>query len=100
MDRYRTKLDGWLREICANVYFQPPPNLQLKYPCAIYRLSSEDVAYASNIRYKRHKVYEVIVVDRNPDTDLPDKVAELPYCGFSRSYQADGLNHYAYTIHI
>ena len=93
MDRYRKKLDDWLKEIFANVYFQPPPSLQLKYPCAIYRLSSEDVAYASNIRYKRHKVYEVIVVDRNPDT-------ELPYCGFSRSYQADGLNHYAYTIHI
>jgi len=40
----------------------------------------------------------VTVIDRNPDSDLPGKVAELPMCTFNRFFTADNLNHDVYTI--
>lgn len=100
MDQYRTKLDGWLKGICSNVYFQPPSSIQMKYPCIRYTLSSENIRHADNKKYTKHKRYSVTVIDRNPDSLLPDRVGDLPYCSLERTYFADGLNHFVYTIYI
>jgi hypothetical protein len=39
-----------------------------------------------------------MVIDRNPDSELPDKVIELPLCKFDRFYTADNLNHTVFTL--
>ncbi len=44
------------------------------------------------------KRYQVTVIDRNPDTELPDKVVELPMSEFSRAFMADNLNHYVINL--
>lgn len=100
MDRYRSKLDGWLKNIFSNVYFQPPPSIQMHYPCAVYEFTSNFIQHASNAPHIWHKRYQIKVIDRNPDTELPDLVQMLPYCSLDRTYQADGLNHYIFTIYI
>lgn len=81
-----------------NVYFQPPPNLKMEYPCIIYRRDSDDTTFSDNILYHRKIQYQVVYVDRNPDSIIPQKLAELPLSKFDRFYTSDNLNHDVYKI--
>jgi len=82
-----------------NVYFQPPSNIQLKYPCIIYQREYVHMQYADNSPYKNKKRYQVTVVDQNPDSEIPDKIAALPLCFFNRFFVSDGLNHDIYHLY-
>jgi hypothetical protein len=81
-----------------NVYFQPPPSIQLKYPCIVYHREYEQVNHADDIPYKRRKRYMVTVIDRDPDSVIPDKISELPMCSYDRFYTSDNLNHDVYKL--
>lgn len=84
-----------------NVYFQPPASLKLSYPCVVYsRNPAASKRNANNKLYMSSDRYEVIVIDRDPDTEIPDKIIHhFPMCSFDREYTADNLNHYAFTIY-
>lgn len=80
------------------VYFQPPANIAMVYPCIVYNLDNAKTEFADNNPYRFTKRYQVTVIDRNPDTKIPDDVAKLPMCIFNRFYTADNLNHYVFNI--
>lgn len=82
----------------SNVYFQPPSTIKLQYPCIIYQLSNENVLYSDNIRYKHAIRYQVTFIDSDPDTEIPDKIRQLPYTSFERRYTSDNLNHDVFSI--
>jgi hypothetical protein len=44
------------------------------------------------------KKYQLTVIDRDPDSILPDKMEELDYCQFNRFFTADNLNHWVFTL--
>jgi hypothetical protein len=81
------------------VYFQPPETLKLTYPCIVYQREAEDVKYANNRLYTHKKRYQVTVIDKNPDSEIPDKIRQLPYSSFNRHYTADNLNHDVYDVY-
>ena len=83
-----------------NVYFQPPENVKLKYPAVIYSRSNINNRFADNAVYSQKEVYEAVVIDKNPDSEIVDKVSELPLCRFGRHYKSENLNHYAFTIYF
>lgn len=99
MLRSRLGLDEIFRSIAPNVYFQPPESIKMKYPCIIYNLDNYDTEYADNKPYIVTKRYMVTVVDKDPDSEIKDNVALLPYCEFSRSFTKDNLNHYIFEIY-
>lgn len=76
-----------------NVYFQPPSTISMSYPCIVYNRNNAKTDFADNEAYKNKKRYQVIVIDQNPDSKIPDKVAALPMCTFNRFYAVDNLNH-------
>lgn len=82
-----------------HVYFQPPETVKLLYPCILYKLSTDLPRHADNIKYFNMKCYTVTVIDRNPDSDIPDLVAKLPYCRFDRFYAVDYLNHFVFELY-
>lgn len=82
------------------VYFQPPANIQMQYPAIVYQRDNEDVDYADNTPYSRTKRYSVTVIDRDPDSEIPNKVGQLPMSSFSRYFAKDDLNHDVYTLYI
>lgn len=84
----------------GNVYFQPPESLQMKYPCIVYSRNRTDDKFADNKRYLHKKRYSVKVIDKNPDSAIPDKIAQLPLCSFDRHYTADNLNHDVYNLYF
>lgn len=100
MGRPRLELQALLKEIVDNVYFQPPPNVRLVYPCIVYARDNADVSYADNSPYRRTKSYTVTVIDRNPDSDIPEKVSELPLSSFNRFFTSNDLNHDVYTLYF
>ena len=82
-----------------NVYFQPPASIQMKYPAIVYSRTVIDNVHANNNVYLQFPGYEVIVIDRNPDSEIVHKVSQLPNCRFDRHYTADNLNHDAFTLY-
>jgi hypothetical protein len=80
------------------VYFQPPPNVQMDYPCIVYKRDYELTRFADDKPYARKKRYLVTVIDRNPDSDIPDKVADLPMCVYDRFYTTENLNHDVFKL--
>lgn len=81
-----------------NVYFQPPANVMMTYPCIVYRRDFAESEFADNSPYRYTKRYQVTVIDRDPDSVIPDKVAVLPMCSFNRFFTADNLNHDVFNI--
>lgn len=98
--RNRLDLQSLLEGLCDNVYFQPPGNDKIKYPCIVYRRDNRAIQYADNEPYGNTIRYLVTVIDRNPDSDIPDKVAALPMSSFNRAYIAEMLNHDVYHVYF
>lgn len=98
MARDRLQLHELLKSLTANVYFQPPPNIKMVYPAIVYKRDQAETLFADNNPYRFYKRYQVTVIDGNPDSEIPEKVAGLPLCAFERHFTADNLNHDVYNI--
>lgn len=98
----RLQLQSLLEELLGSrhVYFQPPANVQIEYPCIVYAKDSADTRFADNNPYRSTKRYLVTVIDRNPDSEIPDKVAALPMTIFSRWFPADNLHHDVFNLYF
>lgn len=94
----RQQLHEILTAITTHVYFQPAENVRLEYPCIIYQRDYAETKFADNEPFNVTKRYMVTVIDRDPDSDIPDEVAKLPMSTFNRFFTADGLNHDVYQV--
>lgn len=84
-------IDGW---------YQPPETVEMEYPCFVFQLDKAAANYADNSIYQYMKRYKVTVIDREPDSVIPDKMLSLPYCSFDRFYTASNLNHWVYILYF
>lgn len=82
-----------------NVYFQPPTNIKMKYPAIVYQRDAIEAMFADNLPYKLDERYSIMVIDPDPDSKIPGKIAQLPSCHHARRFTADNLNHDVFTIH-
>jgi hypothetical protein len=80
------------------VYFQSPSEDKMVYPCILYSIDEEAAKYADNNPYSLTFGYQVTVIDRNPDSVIPKKVARLPMSSYRRFFVVDGLNHTVYRL--
>lgn len=98
----RVQLHQILKDILEsnNVYFQPPQSLHMQYPAIVYKRNSGDTQFASNKPYIHVVSYTITVIDPNPDSFIPNKIAMLPMCIRDRFYTADNLNHDVFSIYF
>lgn len=82
------------------VYFQPPETAKMVYPCIVYNRDPAWTDSANNGLYRRIQRYQVTVIDRNPDSLIPDKVAELSYTRETSCFSTAGLNHNVFSIYF
>ena len=82
-----------------NVYFQPPENLKLKFPCIIYEHDNNEVWHADNKKYSKCRRYQVTVIDKDPDTEIPERLDDLQFASFNRRFTADNMNNIVYTVY-
>lgn len=95
----RMNLSEYFHEICENVYYQPPESKKINYPCIIYERRTGDTLFADDNPYRFSMSYNVTVIDKDPDSDLPEKVANLPMCRMDRCFTSDNLNHSVFVIY-
>ena len=100
MARTRLDLQDFLEKQLGsrNVYFQPPPSIQLHYPAIIYELADIRNIPADDSTYSQHTAYQLTVIDEDPDSDISKIVSWFPRCRFNRSYASDNLNHFVYIL--
>ena len=98
----RLSLQGILEELLGSdhVYFQPPEDLKMTYPAIVYNLDDYYTLHADNQVYRKKRKYEVTAIYRNPDDDLPDKLADLVLCNFQRQFISENLIHDVYNLYF
>lgn len=96
----RLELQTLLEEILgsSNVYYQPPESVKMSYPAIVYSLKSMKNNFANNSVYTQYTDYEIIVIDKDPDSVIVSKISKLPMCMFDRHYASDNLNHTVFTL--
>lgn len=97
----RTELQTLLETTLGsrNVYFQPPETIKMNYPCIIYYRSAYDSNYANDNPYNKQAQYTILVVDKNPDSLILDKILKLRMCRSERHYTKDNLNYDVFNIY-
>lgn len=99
---YPEELQNLLENLLGskNVYFQPPSQQKISYPCIIYQLDYIRASYANGLPYTHDKRYLVKYISKSPDQYIPDKIGMLQTASFDRFYVSDNLNHWAYKLYF
>lgn len=98
----RYQLQSLLEDLLGSeeVYFQPPTNVKMSYPAIVYFRDRIDSTFAGNRPYSQTKRYQVTIIGRDPDSDIPDKIAALPMCSLTRTFVADNLYHDVFLLYF
>lgn len=100
----RSELDKCLRSIvkqrCGseNVYYQPPANLQMKYPCIRYELNKLRNLHANDKVYRQTVHYTITVIDPKPDSEMTAAVSLLEKSTHDRHFVSDNLYHDVFSV--
>ena len=103
MSKPRTDLHVIFENILGDagkIFYQPPENVKLTYPCIIYQLKRFADKRADNDIYKTDKCYSVTLIDKRPDSEFIEPIRRLPYCSFDNEAVVDNLYHYYFTIYF
>lgn len=96
-EQFQILLEG----ICERVYFQPPGDMSLVYPCIVYERDRGDTKFANNRPYKFEQQYEVTLISTDPDEDaIFTKLRDLPKSIHARFFVTDNLNHNVFSIYF
>ena len=99
----RTRLHSVLQETAPGVtlYYQPPENIKLTYPCIVYTFDKIKSLEANNSRYIRYDKYTIKLIGSLSDVEKwSDRILDLRYCNLDTTFVSDGLYHYVYQIYI
>ena len=55
----------------ANVYFQPPSNMKIQYPCLVYKRVGWDETQADDQLYTAQPHYQLTWITKDPDSEMP-----------------------------
>lgn len=99
--RHRLELHEILCGVLGSrhVYYQPPENVRMEYPAIVYSRNDIENTFAENSVYKQDHQYQIIVIDKDPDSEIVSAVSGLPMCRFNRHYESENLNHDVFTIY-
>ena len=95
----RFDLSAKFHDLVNHVYFQPPTGTEMQYPCIVYKIDADAAKFADNHPYSHCTGYLVTVIDSNPDSELPGKIADFPMSSFVTKFTSDDLNHTVYKIY-
>lgn len=94
MKKMRIDFHNELLKFCPNVYFQPPENLKMKYPCIVYSRSTDFTIRSNDILYLATRRYDLTLIGFKVTDETCDRIREyFPMCDITQHYVADNLNH-------
>lgn len=102
MDR-RPQFQAVLSGILGNaehVYFQPPSDVTMVYPCIVYDFAPGWTSFADDQPYFYEQQYEVKLIGQAPQPEKFELLRSLPKSLHSRSYVAENLRHDVFDIYF
>lgn len=98
---HRPELQKILESIegVTKVYFDPPVNTRIEYPCIKFSLNRRTAIYADDRKYIKGENYIIIFITRDVTKAslVLEQIEDIPCTNWDRTYIADGLHHYVYT---
>lgn len=85
--------------IDGKVYYQPPEDLKLKYPCIVYELEDIHKRSADNGPYTMIDRYQVTFIRHEAESPVIRQLMGLQHSSFSRHFATSGLNHDVFVIY-
>lgn len=83
-----------------NVYFQPPESTKLNFPAIIYSRSNIENIAADDRPYLQNYFYQIVVIDKDPDSEVVKRVSQMTGIRFNNHYASDNLNHDVFTLYF
>ena len=71
----------------------------MSYPCIVYERERIESDHANNKPYLHRKRYSVTVIDKDPESEIPDRIAAFPSCRHDRHFVNDNLYHDVFTLY-
>lgn len=81
------------------VYFQPPENFKMTYPCIVYSRKPPKTMHADDFPYIRRMRYQITVIDKDPDSPYPERVWGIKGMSRVNFFVHDNLNHDIFEIY-
>ena len=82
-----------------NVYYQPPASVIMQYPAIVYSRRNISTHFAGDTIHIQRPAYDVVLIDKNPDSSYVAKILQIPYSRYDRHYVSDNLHHDSFTIY-
>lgn len=84
-----------------NVYFEPPSDHRISYPCTVFKRGTISTRYAGNGVYKFNDSYDLTHITREPDDEMIHTILmSFPMIRHIRHYVADGLHHDTFKLYL
>lgn len=94
------KLTSVMSSEGVKLYFQPPTNITMDYPCIVYDVKDIDTEYADGTPYFVNVAYQLMLITKQPDEAMTTKLLmNVPFIRFDRSYISNNLYHYVFTCY-
>ena len=98
----REELHQQLLEVTGvkNIYFQPPTNTQIKYPCIVYKFDGFHNKNADDKKFATWGRYTITHIYQKYSQNLRDKLPNsFDFIDLSNTFTNDGLYHDVYTLY-
>lgn len=96
----RLDLHNELLGFIPKVYYQPPTNTQMVYPCIVYNKDGKARKFGNDRLYIVQQKYQVTVIELNPDSAVADNIEEhFQHCAIKQNYTVDNLNHTTLSLY-
>lgn len=71
----------------------------MSYPAIVYNRDHRQASFADNVPYATKTRWQLTVIDRDPDSAIPDRIGELAMSTFVRHFTTEGLNHDIFYVY-
>lgn len=96
----RLELHSELLKFFDNVYYQPPSNIVMKYPCAVLNKIKGFKNFSNDSSYLKIQAYSLTLIEFDPDSSKANDIEEhFEYCEVGQYFSVDGLNHTTLTLY-
>lgn len=83
-----------------NVYFEPPQNIKMFYPCVVFKRGVMSSRHAGNKTYKIDDAWDLTYIRFDPDDEIPHQMLEwFQMIRHTRTFVADGLHHDQFKLY-
>src|SRR5690606_31195887 len=79
--------------IGPKLYYQPPSNGKMSYPCVVYHKTPKHKMFGNNGSYLSKQGYQLTVIDYDPDSMIADEMeSHFQHCSINQYLTVDNLN--------